>query len=81
MRFNPGQNRKVVNGKTYIKDLPQIQAVPIQVIPVKEEIKEENNESIQHEQVVQNPISKGSQPVRGKGRSSSKSHQPSTSPS
>tara|TARA_R110002167_G_scaffold349010_1_gene560748 strand:+ start:440 stop:679 length:240 start_codon:yes stop_codon:yes gene_type:complete len=72
MRFNPGQNRKVVKGKTYIKDLPQIQSSPVKEI--KEEIKEKSNESIQHEQVVQNPIPKGSQPVRRKVRSSSKSN-------
>ena len=71
MRFNPGQNRKVVNGKTYIKDLPQTQFVPAEEV---KEVKEEKNESIQHEQVVQNPVSKGSKPVRRKVGSGSKSH-------
>ena len=71
MRFNPGQNRKVVKGKTYIKDLPQIQLTPVKEV---KEVKEEKNESIQHEQVVQNPVSKGSKPVRRKVGSSSKSN-------
>ena len=69
-------------GITYIKDVIQTQVDPpkeeIKPIkkadPPKEEIKpkKKKNESVQHKQVVQKPVSKGSKPVRKQGRPSSK---------
>ena len=72
MKFNPGQNRIRRGRTTYIKD-----AVQTQVDPSKEEIKQpkkEKDESVQHEQVVQKPVSKRSKPIRKSGRPSSKSN-------
>ena len=72
MKFNPGQNRIRKGGVTYIRD-----TVQNQVDPPKQEIKKpkvEKNESIQHEQVVQKPVSKGSKSVRKSGRPRSKSN-------
>jgi len=74
MKFNPGQNRIRRGGVTYIKDAIQTQVDP----PKKEEIrpkekikqpKKEKDESVQHEQVVQKPVSKRG---RSKGRPSSR---------
>ena len=48
--------------KTYIRDTS-----PMQRVPTIKEIKPKKDESIQHEQVVQKPIPKGSKPKR-KGR-------------
>ncbi len=64
MKFNPGQNRIQRGGVTYIKD-----TIQNQVDPPKEEIKQpkkQKDESVQHEQVVQKPVSKRSRPKRGK---------------
>jgi len=77
MKFNPGQNRIRRGRTTYIKD-----AVQTQVDPPKEEIKQpktEKDESVQHEQVVQKPVSKRSKPVRKQGRPSSKGNGSSNS--
>jgi len=91
MKFNPGQNRIRRGGTTYIKDVVQTQVDPPkkeiiqpkeEIIQPKEEIKQpkkEKDESIQHGQMVQKPISKGSKPVRRKGRPSSKSNGSSNS--
>ena len=62
MKFNPGQNRIRRGGVTYIKD-----TIQNQVDPPKEEIKQpkkEKDESVQHEQVVQKPVSKRGRPKR-----------------
>jgi hypothetical protein len=68
MKFNPGQNKIRRGGTTYIKDAVQTQVdPPKEEVQPKEEInqpKKETDESVQHEQVVQKPISKGSKPVR-----------------
>ena len=72
MKFNPGQNRIRKGGVTYIRD-----AVQNQVDPPKQEIKKpkvKKNESIQHEQVVQKPVSKRSGSKRKQSGSSSKSN-------
>ena len=56
MKFNPGVNKIQRGRTTYIKD-----AVQTQVDPPKKEVekpKEKKDESIQHEQVVQKPVSK-----------------------
>ena len=77
MKFQPGQNKIQRGRTTYIKDVVQTQVDPEikeKIIQPKATPKKEENESIQHEQVVQKPVSKGSKPVRGKGRSSSKSN-------
>lgn len=72
MKFNPGQNRIRKGGVTYIRD-----TVQNQVDPPKQKIKKpkvKKDESIQHEQVVQKPVSKGSKSVRKSGRPRSKSN-------
>jgi len=68
MKFNPGQNRIRRGGVTYIKDAIQTQVDPPkkEEIQPKEEVKEKKDESIQHEQVVQKPVSKRGRPKRGK---------------
>jgi hypothetical protein len=47
MKFNPGQNRKVVNGRVYIKDTYQPQPIPNIPQPVKEEPKIEEEPQIE----------------------------------
>ncbi len=89
MKFQPGQSKIRRGGVTYIKDVIQTQVDPpkeeIKPIkkadPPKEEIKpkKKENESVQHKQVVQKPVSKGSKSVRRKGRPSSKSNRSSNS--
>jgi len=84
MGFNLGKYRKIYGGPTYIRDTHQVQSVPTteEIIQPKEEIKQpkkEKDESIQHGKVVQKPVSKGSKPVRRKGRPSSKSNRSSDS--
>jgi len=84
MKFHPGQNKIRRGGTTYIKDVVQTQVDPPkkEIIQPKEEIKQpkkEKDESIQHGQMVQKPVSKGSKPVRRKGRPSSKSNGSSNS--
>jgi len=84
MKFQPGQNKIRRGGTTYIKDVVQTQVDPPkkEIIQPKEEIKQpkkEKDESIQHGQMVQKPVSKGSKPVRRKGRPSSKSNGSSNS--
>jgi len=71
MSFNLGKYRKIYGGPTYIRDTHQVQQVPPpkeqpieEEIQPKEEIKQEENESIQHEQVVQKPVSKRGRPKR-----------------
>jgi hypothetical protein len=69
MKFNPGQNRIRRGGVTYIKDAVQTQVDPPkkEEIQPKEEIKQpkkEKDESIQHGQVVQKPVSKRGRPKR-----------------
>jgi len=66
MKFNPGQNRIRRGGVTYIKDAVQTQVDPPkkEEIQPKEKIKEKKDESIQHEQVVQKPVSKRGRPKR-----------------
>jgi hypothetical protein len=60
MKFNPGQNRIRRGRTTYIKDVVQTQVDPPkkEEIQPKKEIKEKKDESIQHKQVVQKPVSK-----------------------
>lgn len=73
MKFNPGVNRIRRGGTTYIKDAVQVQVDPpkkeeVQLkeeIQPEEEVKEKKDESIQHKQVVQKPVSKRGRP---KGR-------------
>jgi hypothetical protein len=84
MKFQPGQNRIQKGRTTYIRDVVQTQVDPPkkEIIQPKEEIKQpkkEKDESIQHGQMVQKPVSKGSKPVRRKGRPSSKSNGSSNS--
>ena len=62
MRFNPGENKIRRGGTTYIKD-----TVQTQTNPPKKEIKPKKNESVQQQQVVQKPVSKGSQSRRKTG--------------
>ena len=66
MKFNPGQNIIRRGRTTVIKDVSQIQVDPPkkEEIPPKEETKEKKDESIQHEQVVQKPVSKRGRPKR-----------------
>jgi|VirMetMinimDraft_7_1064189.scaffolds.fasta_scaffold142858_3 hypothetical protein len=69
MKFQPGQNRIQRGGTTYIKDVVQTQVDPPkkEIIQPKEEIKKpkkEKDESIQHGQVVQKPVSKRGRPKR-----------------
>jgi len=69
MKFQPGQNRIQRGGTTYIKDVVQTQVDPPkkEIIQLKEEIKKpkkEKDESIQHGQVVQKPVSKRGRPKR-----------------
>ena len=71
MSFNLGKYRKIYGGPSYIRDTHQVQQVPPpkeqpieEKIQPKEEIKQEENESIQHEQVVQKPVSKRGRPKR-----------------
>ena len=68
MRFNPGENRIRRGGTTYIKD-----TVQTQTNPPKKKIKPKKDEAIQHDKVVQKPVSKGNKPKRKQGRPSSKS--------
>ncbi len=82
MSFNLGKYRKIYGGPTYIRDTHQVQPIPPPKEAPNEEInqpKKETDESVQHEQVVQKPVSKGSKPVRRKGRPSSKSNRSSDS--
>tara|TARA_R110000803_G_scaffold179832_1_gene242215 strand:+ start:363 stop:665 length:303 start_codon:yes stop_codon:yes gene_type:complete len=44
MKFNPGQSRKVVNGRVYIKDTHQPQPIPNIPQTLKEEPKVEEEE-------------------------------------
>ena len=76
MRFNPGENKMRRGGTTYIKD-----AVQTQTNPPKKKTKPKKDESIQHEPVVQKPVSTGSKPKRKQGRPSSKSNGSSNSES
>jgi len=72
MKFNPGVNRIRRGRTTYIKDAVQTQVdppkkdkiQPKEEIQPKKEIKQEENESIQHEQMVQKPVSKRGRPKR-----------------
>ena len=47
MKFNPGQNRKVVNGRVYIKDTHQPQPIPNIPQTLKEELKVEEEPQIE----------------------------------
>lgn len=76
MRFNPGENKIRRGGTTYIKD-----AVQTQTNSPKKKPKPKKDESIQHEPVVQKPVSTGSKPKRKQGRPSSKSNGSSNSKS
>jgi hypothetical protein len=64
MRFNPGENRVRRGGTTYIKD-----TVQTQTNPPKKKIKPKKDESVQHDKVVQKPVSKGNKPKRKTGGS------------
>ena len=55
MKFNPGQTRKVVNGISYIKDIPKTQVNPPVIEPKPKPIKEKSNE-LQHKHVDEKPI-------------------------
>ena len=79
MEFKPGTNIKRQRGVTYVKDTVQTQVDPPKPIPtqLKKEIKPKKDEPIQHKQVVEKPISKGSKPVRKSGRPSNKSNRSS----
>ena len=81
MEFRPGTNIKRERGVTYVKDTVQTQVDPPKPAPEqpKKEIKPKKDEPIQHKQVVKEPVSKGSKPVRRKGRPSSKSNRSSDS--
>tara|TARA_R110002153_G_scaffold51093_1_gene143757 strand:+ start:1081 stop:1344 length:264 start_codon:yes stop_codon:yes gene_type:complete len=85
MEFKPGQNIIRQRGKTYVKDAIQTLVDPPKpVVPApkptpKKVIKPKKDESIQREQMVEKPISKGSKPVRGKSGPSIKSNKPSDS--
>ena len=59
MKFNPGQTRKVVNGISYIKDIPKTQVNPPVIEPKPKPIKEKSNE-LQHKHVDEKPILDGS---------------------
>ena len=76
MEFRPGQTIKRERGTTYIKDAIQTQVDPPKPVVPKPKAtpKKEDNEAVQHEQVVQKPVPTGSKPVRRKGGSSSKSN-------
>ena len=47
MKFNPGQSRKVVNGRVYIKDTHQPQPIPNIPQTLKEELKVEEEPQIE----------------------------------
>ena len=47
MKFNPGQSRKVVNGRVYIKDTHQLQPIPNIPQTLKEEPKVEEEPQIE----------------------------------
>jgi len=74
MSFNLGKYRKIYGGPSYIRDTHQVQQVPPpkeqpieEEVQPKEEIKQpkkEKDESVQHEQVVQKPVSKRGRPKR-----------------
>lgn len=83
MEFRPGTNIKRERGVTYVKDTIQTQVDPPKPPKPqpKEEIKPKKDESIQHEPVVQKPVSTGSKPKRKQGRPSSKSNGSSNSES
>lgn len=81
MEFRPGTNIKRERGVTYVKDTIQTQVDPPKPVPKqpKKEIKPKKDETIQHEPVVQKPVSTGSKPKRKQGRPSSKSNRSSNS--
>jgi len=69
MEFRPGTNKRIERGVTYVKDTIQTQVDPPKPVAPKpkKEIKPKEDESIQHEPMVQKSISTGSKPKR-KGR-------------
>jgi len=83
MKFQPGQNKIQKGRTTYIRDVSPKQRIPVikEDHPTEEikKPKKEKDESIQHGQMVQKPVSKRSKPVRKQGRPSSKSNRSSDS--